>query len=139
MKTACPIRTSFLDSAVIVILNNESELRTLENPSCLPMSCQFWVTLIKYVIFRHAWPSETNVDIWGLKWPIMIQYRPIVFRYDQLWPCLLLYYQFLPILAHSVRFDHIGIKMPRKWPKMVYNDPIYPAITRYDQLWPNFP
>jgi len=56
---------------------------------------------------------DKNRQIWSkvaYNGPIFV----IVSRYDSLGPYVSLYYHFLAILALSVRFDHIAIKVPGK-------------------------
>jgi len=71
----------------------------------------FWPTLVHYVTYDHIWDKMPSKKKNEQKLSIIIQYGGMINDdYAQLWPSLLLYYQFWPILKKCVRIDYCYIR-----------------------------
>jgi len=109
------------------------------------------VSVLKHPELRNLKSNILNFTIWGTTiWNKIAQIWPkvayngstcvVVSRYDQLWPYLLLYYQFWPILANSDKFRLIGIKVQsncencQEWPVMIQYV-LLRGMNNYGHIW----
>jgi len=126
------------------------------------MSCfrQWWSTIVSNIKFERVSPLQVKIEDLGLVYQVMeckalwvkivriwgnVAYRGPVFVivsiYDRLGPYFSLYYPFWAVLAHSVRYDHVKIKVPskressQKWPIIIQNVVSYRGVTNCGHIW----